>query len=70
MLESMEDTEEERDHGNHYERLLSMITSFVLDLLLIYLQMLETSGFGQIGGITKKGSAAGLVFMSWSHETK
>lgn len=66
------DTEEERDHGNHYERLffLSMITSFVLDRLLIYLQMLETSGFGQIGGITKKGSAAGLLFMSWSHETK
>lgn len=36
----------------------------------IYLQMLETSGLDQIGGITKKGSAAGLVFMSCSQDTK
>lgn len=42
----------------------------VLALLLIYLQMLETSGLGQIGDITKKGSAAGLVFMSWLQDTK
>lgn len=34
-----------------------------------YLQMLETSGLGQIWGMTKKGSAA-LVFMSWSEDTK
>lgn len=37
---------------------------------LIYLQMLETSGLDQIWGITKKGSAAGLAFMSWSQDTK
>lgn len=42
----------------------------VIALLLIYLQMLDTSGLGQIGGITKNGSAAGLVFMSWSQDTK
>lgn len=34
----------------------------------LYLQMLETTGLGHIGGMTKKGSAA-LVFMSWSDDT-
>ena len=32
----------------------------------VYLQMLETIGLDQIGGMTNKGSAVGLVFMSWS----
>lgn len=37
--------------------------------LAIHLQMLETSGLCQIWGMTKKGSAGGLVFMSWSQDT-
>lgn len=40
-----------------------------LAVLLIHLQMLETSGLCHIWGMTKKGSAGALTFVSWSQDT-
>jgi len=81
MLQDIKNTEEEINNWKSFKGILSKDgnVSFVdrvsrekqaLTFLLIYLQMPETSGLDHIGGITKKGSAAVLFFMSWSQDTK
>lgn len=80
MLQNRKDTGKDKNYGACLSHTVGRRCVFIFCVVRvshehqvlrpIYLQMLETSGLDQIGGITKKGSAAGLVFMSCSQDTK